>query len=141
MACIILPLALFLGLAVGAVILRAACHLAGQSVPGFGLAMGIVFITGVIQAILGSVINFAFGIPLIQDPGQQPVDTSTALAAGIVGFLINTPVTMILYRVMIPTDHFGKAALVWLMQLLIVIGIVIVFGVLVFVVGLAIGGF
>ena len=140
MACIILPILIVIILAIAAVILRAACHLAGESVPGLGHAMGIVLVTGIVQAIIGAVINVAFGVPVMQDPAQQQVDPGAALAASVVGFLVNTPITMLLYNIMIPTSNFGKAALVWLIQLLIVIVIVVILFVLIFVLALAAGG-
>ena len=141
MACIIFPIVLIIALAIAAFVLRAACHLAGETVPGLGHAMGIVLITGIVQAIIGSVINIGFGVPVFQDPTQQQVDPGAALAAGVVGFLVNTPITMLLYSVMIPTSNFGKAALVWLIQLLIYIVIAVILFVLIFVLAMVLGGF
>ena len=138
-ALVVIVAAVFIGLAIAGVILRAACHLAGVDVPGLGHAMGIVFITGIIQAIIGSIINVVFGVPVIQDVNTQ-VDPTATITAGIVSFLINTPVTMMLYNVMIPTESFGKAALVWLMQVVIVICIVLIIVVLVFALSMALGG-
>ena len=136
---IIVVAVIFIALSIAAVILRAACHFARTNIPGFGLAIGIVLVTGIVQAIIGTIINVAFGVPMMQDPNTPP--DPNALAASIIGFLVNTPITMLLYQVMIPTEGFGKAALVWLLQLVIVICILIIIVALVVVFSLLLGGF
>ena len=78
-------------------------------------------------------------MPIVQDPNAQ-VDLGAAVSAWVVSFLINTPITMLLYKAMIPTETFGKAALVWLIQLVIVICIALIILALVFGIGLALGG-
>ncbi len=127
--------ALFLGLAIGAVILRAACSIynslvggeytdSGVPSPGFGWAMVIFLVNGLVGAVVGFVIGFGFGV-VAQQMMLPPLQTAilTQAVAIPVGFLINAAFTSI----MLPTT-FGRSCLVVLIQYLIMLLIVVVVG-------------
>lgn len=127
MACGFILIALIIGLAIGAVLLRAACHLAKEDVPDFGRAMMIVFAVGIVQAAIEVVANLLTGVPIVREPGT-PVPEYAPLVSIFVS-VINIPIAMAIYNQLIPTRSFAKAALVWLIQVLIVLAIVaLIFG-------------
>ncbi len=78
---------LFLGLAIGAIILRAACNLYNKIVgrdavpePGFGKAMGIILVTGLINWALSFAIGIAFSVML----SQQAISSEDTLIDNVI---------------------------------------------------------
>ncbi|MCA9775077.1 MAG: hypothetical protein KC800_00105 [Candidatus Eremiobacteraeota bacterium] len=110
----------FLAIAIGAMVLRMACKLVGEVPPDFGKAMLIVLAAGFAQSLIGGVF------------------TSIGLDYNAINLIVSAAVSSFVYSKMLPTD-IGKAALIWLAQIVvcIILGIVIFVGV--FVLGLGAG--
>lgn len=92
--------------------------------PTFGRACLIVFVNGLVAFGIGIILGFvgaAVG-------GQVPI----RLVSQILGIVV----AIVVYQAMLPTT-LGRAALVWLFQLLIVIAVVLVIMAVVFATGLA----
>ena len=136
--------ALLIGLAIGAVILRAACGIynslaggeysdGGVPSPSFGWAMVIVLVNALVGTVVNFVFLFAFAFFLREMMAGQPpwMQQLTLQGASLpIGFLINASFTSI----MLPTT-FGRSALVVLIQYLIILLIVAVIVGTIFVVG------
>ena len=84
--------------------------------PSFGKAMGIVAVAGIV----GGVINIVIGLVLQGSP-------ELALVGGFANLLVGFLVSSTVYSMMLPTS-FGRAALVYLFTILIVIAIAVVVG-------------
>lgn len=124
---------LLLGTVVGAVILRAAVSLCnkflgaddsdgGVPEPSFGKAIGITFVTTLVNFVAGFMIGLVIG-------GAAAVGGADPQAGGIVAQLVSLPVGFLvmagMLTLMLPTT-FGRALLVALCHFLIVIVIVVV---------------
>ncbi|MBY0527037.1 MAG: hypothetical protein K2R98_26825 [Gemmataceae bacterium] len=79
--CCVFLFAIPIGLAVGAVILRSACHMVGVRVPDFLKAMGIVLLTGIANAVA------SFGITFVV---FMALGVSLEAAGGVSGSMRNT---------------------------------------------------
>lgn len=79
--------------------------------PGFGLAIGTVFVSGLVTGVLNFLIGFAS-----REAGLDP------LIGGVCSFLIGILITIAIYAGMLSTS-FGKAALVYLFYVLIAVAI------------------
>lgn len=139
---------LVIGLAIGAVIggimLRAGVWLYNKLAggpdspravpePPLGKAMGIAVLTGIVNAIAGFVIGLAIGA-FARSSG---VDTSGAVGpAQLVALPVGIVITISMLSAMLPTT-VGRAFLVMLCQLLILIPVGICIGAIVFVGALA----
>jgi len=129
------PLAILLGLAIGALILRAACSIFnalaggehspfGVPNPRFGWAMLIILVQGLIHAIVGVGVSFMLGVALFSAPQQVgPAQLQGAqLLANLVSIAVNFIVGSALLSAMLPTS-FGRALLVTLIEFLIVLAL------------------
>ena len=137
-----LAFALAIGTVIGAVILRAAValynKLAGGSIsssvpePEFGKAMGITFVSSLIQLVVG----FVLGLAGAAGAAASQADAKTA---NIVVQLISFPISLLvmagLLTAMLPTT-FPRALLVTLCYMLVVVFIVAVLVGIVFAVGM-----
>lgn len=137
--------ALIVGLLVGAVIVRAACSIynglvggeytdSGVPSPGFGWAMVIVLVNGIVATAVSFAITFGFAILAREQVlGNGPPVPLWIIMQAIslpIGFLINASLTSI----MLPTT-FGRSALIVLIEYLIVLLIFAVIAGTLFVVG------
>jgi hypothetical protein len=100
-------------LGVGAMVLRMACRLVGEEPPDFGKAVLIVLAAGFAQSLIGGVIT-------------------SAVDAQAINLLVSGAVSSFIYSKMLPTD-IGKAALIWLAQIVvaIVLAVIVFVGVVV----------
>lgn len=110
--------AALLVLGIGAMVLRMACRLVGEEPPDFGKAVLIVLAAGFAQSIISGIFTFM------------------GLDVQAINLLISAGVSSFVYSKMLPTD-IGKAALIWLAQIVvgIVLAVVIFVGVMVLGVG------
>ena len=69
--CVAVVIGLLIGLAIGAVILRSACHLIGVPVPDFGKAMGVVFVTGLVTGLANFGVQFVLQSAMGGGPGSE----------------------------------------------------------------------
>ncbi len=122
---------LLVGLAIGAVILRAAVSLYNRMSggansrnavpsPSFGKAMGIVFLSGLVNMVLNFIAGFGIGIlGVVTSADPERVKLVATLISLPIGFLV----TAGMLRALLPTS-FGRAVLVTLCQYLILIVVV-----------------
>ena len=101
-------------------VLRMACRLVGEESPDFGKAILIVLAAGFAQSLVGGV----FG--------------AIGLDVQAINLLISAAVSSFVYSKMLPTD-IGKAALIWLAQIVVCILLAAVIFVAVLVLGLGAG--
>ena len=95
----------------------------GVPEPDMLKAVGIVLVVGVLMAIVNFVIDMGFGASAAGlDGPQRQVDLMAALLAAAVKLPVDFLLQTGLFTAMLPTS-FGKAALVSLMQFLIVLAI------------------
>jgi hypothetical protein len=122
--CIAGVIGLFVGLAIGAVILRAACHFSGVPVPDFGKAMGVVFVTGLLLGLAN------FGVQVVLGAALGQGDADAKLVAQLISSAVVIPLDFLLaaalYTSMLQGVTFGKGLLIYLIQFLIGVVIVIV---------------
>lgn len=110
------------GTLIGAVLLLAACKICRAEEPSFGRAWRISVAAALANSAVGFVIFFAASMKAIANPD---LDLKSAQAiAKIVTFGVSVPITTLIYRGMIPTS-FGKAILVYLVQVLIIVALAI----------------
>jgi hypothetical protein len=136
-------LAIFFGVVIGAVILRAACSLFnkmaspqnGVPEPGFGKALGIVVLNAIASAAAGFPVGMIVGLW-----GQASgIDEKTTQAvAGLISLPIGFLVMGGLLTLMLPTS-FGRALLVTLLQYVVIFLIALVIGIIAAAVLLALG--
>jgi hypothetical protein len=135
-----LVIALLVGTLIGAVFLRAAIALfnkmagasgppAGVPEPPFGRAMGITFVTSLVNWVVGFVIGLATGA------GAQAAGPDGAKGVNLLAQAASVPAGLLVMALMLtallPTS-FGKAVLVTLLYLVIVALVVgVIVGVLV----------
>ena len=127
----VLAIGVLVGTVIGAVFLRAAIALFNKIVgasgppdgvpePLFGRAMGITFVTSIVNAVAG------FLIGLVVGAGAQATEAGKQ-SATITANLISTPLSLLIMAgmltAMLPTS-FGKAILVTLLYLVIVVVVV-----------------
>jgi hypothetical protein len=95
-------------LLISAMLLRAACYIVREEVPGFGKAMGIVFVVGIVNAIIQ--------LPVLAVMGPGPLTF-------LVAFVIQVAAMGAIYSAMLPANY-GKGIAIAFVQLLIVFAIV-----------------
>lgn len=124
---------LALGILIGAVLLRAGCHFARVQVPEFGKACGIVVIVMIANWVVNFALGFAIGLAVGASGGE--LDSAMLLSIQGLGIVVSFFIASLIYKAMIPTETFGRAALVWLIQVLIALAIALVVVAIVFAVG------
>jgi len=120
--CVALVVGVLIGLLVGAVILRSACHFCSVAVPTLGSAMGIVFIRAIVTGLVGFGIGFVTAL-VAKDSGLPPA----ALQAipSLISLPINFLIAAGIYTAALDVS-FGRALLVHLVEFLIVLVIAVV---------------
>jgi hypothetical protein len=107
---------------ISAAFLRLACSISGVIAPGFGKAMSITFVADGV-----STAGAFFLVYVLTSTNQGNVDAKTlGLIANAVGVPLGAVMSAAIYSGMLPTS-FGKGILIWLVQLLMVIGIGVAF--------------
>ncbi len=126
---IFLPLAL----AIGALLLRLACRFCSVAVPEFVRCMGIVCLIGSVQWPINQVAELLLSVG---NPQQQSAGAIVATIAInlVVGAAASIPVLILTLEIPV-----GRAALVWLIEMALVIAVVIVVVVVIFGIALAMG--
>jgi hypothetical protein len=109
-----IPLALGVGLVVGALILRIACSICRVELPGFFKAMGVTAVVAVVSLIACSALGFIVGV-LGHLAGISLA--SLNILSALFGLPLGMLVSALLYKVLLPTT-FGKGVLIWLVHLL-----------------------
>lgn len=115
---------LFVALLIMAVVLRAACYCVGVKEPELFPAMGVVFLVALCAGFINFVVGFVIGATLAG--GGQKVDTPGIKALlHLIGLGVNTLVAAGFYSSFLKNCTFGKGALIYLLQLVIIIAIVL----------------
>lgn len=90
----------FLGLAISAVVLRAACGVVGEEAPPLGKAMLIVFAAGLAQSFVAGALG------------------TIGLDGRAIGLLVSAGTSSFVYSKLLPTD-ISKGAMIWLAQIVV----------------------
>lgn len=124
----VLVIAIPLGLVIGAVILRSACHFVGVKVPNFGYAMVVALVRGLANFVVSFMVGFGIGMVMGAGSAMMKGDKrgnaeammmGAQLLSSIVSLLVNMPISAVIYMGMLEAVSFGKGILIYLVELLI----------------------
>jgi hypothetical protein len=108
-----------IGIAVAALILLGACSMLGETPPSFGRCMGIVFLIWLAQVVTGMIMGSMF-----EPVTPENLDVSRLLMLLTINLLVGFATAAAVLTVTIGIS-FGKAILIWLVE--VVIGAVLLF--------------
>jgi hypothetical protein len=112
-ALLLVLIGIFVGLALGAMMLQACCFLAGAPVPGFSEAMVVVLVNMLANGVVGFVTTF-----LIVTAMKKDVQTAQIVAAAV-NIPIGMVISVFIYSVMLQGVTAGRAFLIWFVQAVI----------------------
>src|SRR6185437_12697821 len=115
--CVAAVVGLLVGLVIGAVILRSACHLTRSPVPEFGKAMGVVFVAGLLIGFANFGVQFVLALAF-QGPGKDPNIVGQLISLAII-IPMDFCLSAAIYSSMLEGVSFGKGLLIYLIQFLI----------------------
>jgi hypothetical protein len=114
---------LVIGLALGVVLLRAACNRVGVPVPGFGRAAGVVFVAALVTGLINFGVRVVVTMALSGGAWNPPPEQAFATAVVADAMLIPIDWLIIagLYSWLLKDVTYGQGFLIYFAQIVIVV--------------------